>query len=99
MSAPGLGRVKTQRRANCREKYSFGSLLRGREEYIELRPLHVRSRFSVLRKISRFLTARVKRRPSGVADLGRFPPTTDIGRLPQYVRKGPRAALRFHDLQ
>jgi len=34
---------------------------------------------------------------------GRFrsvpPNPTDIGRLPQYVRKGPRAALRFHDLQ
>ena len=33
---------------------------------------------------------------------GRFtsvqPPTTDIGRLSQYVRQGPRAA-RFHDLQ
>ena len=37
----------------------------------------------------------------GLADLGRSPPPqpTDIGRLPQYVRKGPRAALRFHDLQ
>jgi hypothetical protein len=37
MSALGLGRVKTQRRANCREKYSFGSLLQEREEHIELR--------------------------------------------------------------
>jgi hypothetical protein len=37
MSVVGLGRVKTQRRANCREKYSFGSLLREREEHIELR--------------------------------------------------------------
>jgi hypothetical protein len=37
MSVVGLGRVKTQRRANCREKYSFGSRLREREEHIELR--------------------------------------------------------------
>src|SRR6476660_9358848 len=36
-SVVGLGRVKTQRRANCREKYSFGSLLWEREEHIELR--------------------------------------------------------------
>jgi hypothetical protein len=37
MSAPGLGCVKTQRGANCREKYSFRRLLREREEHIELR--------------------------------------------------------------
>ena len=33
----GLGRVKTQRRANCREKYSFESPLCEREEQTELR--------------------------------------------------------------
>jgi hypothetical protein len=37
MSAVGLDCVKTQRRANCREKYSFGSLLQEREEHIEPR--------------------------------------------------------------
>jgi hypothetical protein len=37
MSAKGLGRVKTQRRANCREKYSFESPLWEREEQTELR--------------------------------------------------------------
>jgi hypothetical protein len=36
-SAKGLGRVKTQRRANCREKYSFESPLWEREEQTELR--------------------------------------------------------------
>jgi hypothetical protein len=37
MSVLGLGRVKTQRRANCREKYSFESPLWEREEQNELR--------------------------------------------------------------
>ena len=32
-----LGRVKTQRRANCREKYSFESPLWERKEHTELR--------------------------------------------------------------
>jgi hypothetical protein len=36
-SGMGLGRVKTQRRANCREKYSFESPLWEREEQTELR--------------------------------------------------------------
>jgi hypothetical protein len=36
----------------------------------------------------------VKRRNSGAADLGLFtPPTADIGRLPQDVRKVPRADI------
>jgi hypothetical protein len=37
MSELGLGRVKTQRRANCRETYSFGSPVWEREEHTELR--------------------------------------------------------------
>ena len=37
MSEKGLGRVKTQSRANRREKYSFGSPLCEREEHTELR--------------------------------------------------------------
>src|SRR5207249_8999691 len=37
MSELGLGRVKTQRRANCKEKYPFGSLLWEREQHTELR--------------------------------------------------------------
>jgi hypothetical protein len=37
MSEMGLGRVKTQSRANRREKYSFGSPLCDREEHTELR--------------------------------------------------------------
>jgi hypothetical protein len=36
-SAQGLGRVKTQRRANCREKYFFESPLWERKERTELR--------------------------------------------------------------
>jgi hypothetical protein len=36
-SGMGLGRVKTPRGARVREKYSFGRLLREREEHIELR--------------------------------------------------------------
>src|SRR5882672_11785953 len=37
MSPMGLGRVKTQRRANCREKYPIGSALWEREQHTELR--------------------------------------------------------------
>jgi len=42
MSALGLGRVKTQSRANRREQYSFGSPLCEREEHTELRRRGIR---------------------------------------------------------
>jgi len=38
----GLGRVKTQRRANCREKYFFGGPFCEREEHTELRRRGIR---------------------------------------------------------
>jgi hypothetical protein len=89
MSVLGLGRVKTQRRANCGEKYFFGSSLWEREEHTELRRRrHLRSRFSARREISRFHTARVKNRRYGASALGPFIPGWRTAALSQFCASG-----------
>src|SRR5258708_15636141 len=91
MSGVGLGRVKTQRRANCREKYPLGSPLWEREQHTELRSRGIGEAGSL--PFARF---HVLTQPGSFSDFGACGSevcSTSMNGRRQAVAAGPKSAM------